>query len=65
MHKPATSTATSAASTLMPSKPLTACGEDLGPGGLFTEPIDVSVLEELQIDELGRRARWVPADCLL
>jgi hypothetical protein len=65
MRKPATTTATSPACTLVPAGPLTACGEDPGLGGLFTRPIDVSALEEMQVDELGRRARWLPADCLL
>jgi hypothetical protein len=34
-------------------------------GGLFTEPVDVSLLEELQVDELGRRSLWLPSDVLL
>jgi hypothetical protein len=34
-------------------------------GGLFTEPVDVSLLEELQVDGLGRRSRWLPGDVLL
>jgi hypothetical protein len=48
-----------------PARPLTAFAEDQEPAGLFTEPVDVSLLRELQIDEYGRRSPWVPADCLL
>jgi hypothetical protein len=48
-----------------PVRPLTAFAEDRAPAGLFTEPVDVSLLRELQVDECGRRSRWVPADCLL
>ena len=47
------------------ANPLTAFGEDRTPAGLFTVPVDVALLEELQLDELGRRSRWMPADCLL
>jgi hypothetical protein len=32
---------------------------------LFTEPVDVSLLEQLEIDETGRRSRCLPADVLL
>jgi hypothetical protein len=46
-------------------RPLTAFAEEREPGGIFTEPVDVSVLHDLQVDEYGRRSRWVPADCLL
>ena len=45
--------------------PLTAFGEDRTPAGLFSAPVDVGLLEELQLDELGRRSRWLPGDCLL
>jgi hypothetical protein len=48
-----------------PARPLTAFAEDRAPAGLFTEPVDVSLLRDLQVDECGRRSRWVPADCLL
>ena len=48
-----------------PTRPLTVFAEDREPGGLFTEPVDVSLLREPQIDEYGRRSQWVPADCLL
>jgi hypothetical protein len=44
---------------------LTAFDESRGSSGLFTEPVDVSVLRDLQVDEHGRRWHWVPADCLL
>jgi hypothetical protein len=44
---------------------LTAFDESRGSAGLFTEPVDVSVLRDLQVDEHGRRWHWVPADCLL
>ena len=47
------------------ANPLTAFGEDRAPAGPFTVPVDVRLLEELQLDELGRRSRWLPADCLL
>ena len=47
------------------ANPLTAFGEDRAPAGLFTVPVDVGLLEELQLDELGRRSRWLPADWLL
>jgi hypothetical protein len=45
--------------------PLTRFVEDSEPVGLFTRPIDVSLLEQLELDECGRRSRWLPADCLL
>ena len=48
-----------------PARALTAFAEDTGPAGLFTEPVDVSQLEDLEVDELGRRSRWLPADVLL
>jgi hypothetical protein len=44
---------------------LTALAEDREMGGLFTEPVDVSLLCDVQVDEYGRRSRWVPADYLL
>ena len=47
------------------ANPLTAFGEDRAPAGLFSVPVDVGLLEELQLDELGRRSRWLPADWLL
>jgi len=47
------------ADLLMPS------AEDSPPVGLVTAPIDVSLLEQLELDECGRRSRWLPADCLL
>jgi hypothetical protein len=45
--------------------PLTQFAKDSEPIGLFTRPIDVSLLEQLELDECGRRSRWLPADCLL
>ena len=48
-----------------PVRPLTTFAEDRAPAGLFTEPVDVSLLRDLQVDECGRHSRWVPADCLL
>ena len=61
-----TTTITSTSSAREPvAGPLTAFGEDRAPAGLFTVPVDVRLLEELQLDELGRRSRWLPADCLL
>jgi hypothetical protein len=48
-----------------PVRRLTAHDDGLLAGGLFTEPVDVSLLEELQVDELGRRSRWLPGDVLL
>jgi hypothetical protein len=53
------------ATTPAEARPLTAFAEDATPGGLFTEPVDVSLLEQLELDELGRRSRWLPADVLL
>ena len=44
---------------------LTAFDESRGSAGLFTEPVDVSVLRDLQVDEYGRRWHWVPAEYLL
>ena len=45
--------------------PLTASGDERSAGaGLFTQPVDVSMLEELEVDA-GRRSRWLPADVLL
>jgi hypothetical protein len=42
-----------------------AWGEDTS-AGLFTAPTDVSLLEDLDVDELGRRrSRWLPTDVLL
>ena len=47
------------------ANPLTAFGEDRTPAGLFTVPIDVALLEELQLDEarsaLAVAARRLPA----
>jgi hypothetical protein len=48
-----------------PGQRLTAHDDGLLAGGLFTEPVDVSLLEELQVDELGRRSLWLPSDVLL
>ena len=53
------------ATTPAEARPLTAFAEDATPAGLFTEPVDVSLLEQLELDELGRRSRWLPADVLL
>jgi hypothetical protein len=47
-----------------PARPLTAFAED-APACLFTEPVNVSLLKQLELDELGRRSRWLPADVLL
>ena len=47
------------------ANPLTAFGEDRAPAGLLTVPDSVGLPEELQLDELGRRPRWLPADRLL
>ena len=47
------------------ANPLTAFGEDRAPARLFTVPVDRARLEELQLDELGRRSRRLPADWLL
>ena len=47
------------------ANPLMAVGEERPPVGLLTVPVDVGLLEELQLDELGRRSRWLPGDCLL
>jgi hypothetical protein len=44
---------------------LTAHDDGLLAGRLFTEPVDVSLLEDLQVDELGRRSLWLPSDVLL
>jgi hypothetical protein len=48
-----------------PRRRLTAHDDGLLASGLFTEPVDVSLLEELQVDELGRRSLWLPSDVLL
>jgi hypothetical protein len=48
-----------------PVRRLTAHDDGLLAGGLFVEPVDVSLLEELQVDELGRRSLWLPSDVLL
>jgi hypothetical protein len=48
-----------------PFRRLTAHDDGLLASRLFTEPVDVSLLEELQVDELGRRSRWLPSDVLL
>ncbi len=53
------------AMTSAEARPLTAFAEDMSPSGLFSEPVDVSLLEQLELDELGRRCRWLPADVLL
>ena len=64
MLNPVTATTTTAAPVI--SRGLTAFADDTAPGGLFAEPVDVSLLEELEVDELGRRrSRWLPADVLL
>lgn len=48
-----------------PTGALTAYCEE-APAGLFTAPVDVSLLEQLEFDELGRRrSRWLPSDVLL
>jgi hypothetical protein len=49
----------------VPGRRLTAHDDGLLASRLFTEPVDVSLLEELQVDELGRRSRWLPSDVLL
>jgi hypothetical protein len=56
-----------AATTILsePTGPLTAYREDRQAVGLFTQPIDVTLLEQLQTDEVGRRSPWVPTDCEL
>jgi hypothetical protein len=51
--------------SIAPFRRLTAHDDGLLAGGLFTEPVDVSLLEELQVDELGRRSLWLPGDVLL
>ncbi len=48
-----------------PVRRLTAHDDGLLASQLFTEPVDVSLLEELQVDELGRRSLWLPSDVLL
>jgi hypothetical protein len=48
-----------------PFRRLIAHDDGLLAGELFTEPVDVSLLEELQVDELGRRSLWLPSDVLL
>lgn len=47
------------------SRRLIAHDDGLLAGPLFSEPVDVSLLEELQVDELGRRSLWLPGDVLL
>ena len=59
-----TATATATPDDARVISALTAHRED-APAGLFTEPVDVSQLEALEVDELGRRSRWLPADVLL
>jgi hypothetical protein len=49
----------------VPCRRLTAHDDGLLAGGLFKEPVDVSLLEELQVDEVGRRSLWLPSDVLL
>jgi hypothetical protein len=49
----------------VPVRRLTAHDDGLLASRLFMEPVDVSLLEELQVDELGRRSRWLPSDVLL
>jgi hypothetical protein len=51
--------------SMAPGRRLLAHDDGLLAGGLFTEPVDVSLLEELQVDELGRRSLWLPSDVLL
>ena len=65
MLNPTTATTTRTTPADAPARALTAFAEDTAPAGLFTEPVDVSQLEDLEIDELGRRSRWLPADVLL
>ena len=65
MLNPTTAAATAPTTTPVVSRGLTAFAEDSGPAGLFTQPVDVSLLEELEIDEVGRRSRWLPADVLI
>jgi hypothetical protein len=48
-----------------PVRRLTAHDDGLVAGRLFMEPVDVSLLEELQVDEFGRRSLWLPSDVLL
>jgi len=48
-----------------PVRRLTAHDDGLLASRLFSEPVDVSLLEELQVDELGRRSLWLPSDVLL
>jgi hypothetical protein len=65
MLNPAPATTTTGPATPVLPRGLTALEETTGPAGLFSPPVDVSLLEELEIDELGRRSRWLPADVLL
>jgi hypothetical protein len=51
--------------SMAPVRRLTAHDDGLLASGLFIEPVDVSLLEELQVDELGRRSLWLPGDVLL
>ena len=61
-----TTTTTSTSPVREPvANPLTALGEHRAPAGVFTVPLEVGLLEALQLDELVRRSRWLPADCLL
>ena len=64
MLNPTTATTINSSQVDASPRALTAFGED-GPAGLFTKPVDVSLLEELEIDEVGRRSRWLPADVLI
>jgi hypothetical protein len=57
-------TATTIVAQPTPPAPLTAYDED-APAGLFTQPVNVELLEQLEVDELGRRSRWLPADVLI
>jgi hypothetical protein len=65
MRNTVTVTTTTTDESEVPTDRLAAFDESRGSAGLFTEPVDVSVLHELQVDEYGRRWHWVPADCLL
>jgi hypothetical protein len=64
MLNPSTATTTIAATASTVSLAPTWFVED-APAGLFTQPVDVSLLEQLEIDEVGRRSRWLPSDVLL
>jgi hypothetical protein len=65
MRNTVTATTTTTDESAVLTAALTAFDESRGSSGLFTEPVDVSVLRDLQVDEYGRRWHWVPDDCLL